>query len=100
MRVAWLNNREFHTQFPPKKLNDWRERRTLILVKRTVDDGFTPKRWCEARNACLIGGPTGNVLPPCDQIVERVNVWRKAEDDPTDGAPKNNSVTHRLPPLD
>ena len=37
-------------------------------------------------------------LPPCDQIVERVNVWRKAEDDPTDGAPKNNSVTHRLPP--
>ena len=44
MRVASLNNREFHTQFPPKKLNDWRERRTLILVKRTVDDGFTPKR--------------------------------------------------------
>ena len=38
------------------------------------------------------------VLPPCNQIVERVNVWRKAEDDPTDGAPKNNSVTHRLPP--
>ena len=37
-------------------------------------------------------------LPPCDQIVERVNVWRKAEDDPADGAPKNNSVTHRLPP--
>jgi hypothetical protein len=33
---------EFHTQFPPKKLNDWREGRTLILVKRTVDDGFTP----------------------------------------------------------
>jgi hypothetical protein len=34
MRVAWLNNREFHTQFPPKKLNDWREGRTLILVKQ------------------------------------------------------------------
>jgi len=30
MRVAWLNNREFHTQFPPKKLNDWQEGRTLI----------------------------------------------------------------------
>ena len=40
------------------------------------------------------------VLPPCNQIVERVNVWRKAEDDPTDGAPKNNSITHRLPPID
>ena len=35
------------------------------------------------------------VLPPCEQIVERVNVWCKAEDDPSDGAPKNNSVTHR-----
>jgi hypothetical protein len=34
MRVAWLNNREFHTQFPPKKLNDWWEERTLILVKQ------------------------------------------------------------------
>ena len=43
MRVAWLNNREFHTQFPPKKLNDWLEG-TLNLVKGTVDDGFTPKR--------------------------------------------------------
>jgi hypothetical protein len=43
-------------------------------------------------------GPTGTVLPPRDQIVERVNVWCKAEDDPSDGAPKNNSVTHRLPP--
>jgi hypothetical protein len=40
------------------------------------------------------------VLPPCNQIVECVNVWRKAEDDPTDGAPKNNSVAHRLPPID
>src|SRR5262249_10954366 len=50
-----------------------------------------------ARNACLIGGPTGTVLSPCDQIVERVNVWCKAEDDPSDGAPKNNSVTHRPP---
>jgi hypothetical protein len=39
-------------------------------------------------------------LPPCDQIVERVNVWCKAVDDPTDGAPKNNSVTHRHPPID
>ena len=37
-------------------------------------------------------------LPPCDQIIECVNVWRKAEGNPTDGAPKNNSVTHRLPP--
>jgi len=45
----------------------------------------------------LAASPT--VLPPCDQIVERVSVWRKAEDDPTDGAPKNNSVTHRLPQL-
>src|SRR5262249_50702454 len=36
-------------------------------------------------------------LPPCDQIVERVNVWRKAENDPTDCAPKNNSVIHRPP---
>jgi len=44
MRVAWLNNREFHTQFPPKELNDWQEERTLILVKRTVNDGFSPKR--------------------------------------------------------
>jgi len=51
--------------------------------------------WCEARNACLIGGPSGTVLPPCDQIVERVNVWCKAEDDPSDGAPKNNSVRRR-----
>ena len=44
MRVVWLNNREYHTQFPSKKLNDWQEGRTLILVKRTVDDGFTLKR--------------------------------------------------------
>jgi len=38
-------------------------------------------------------------LPPCDQIVERVNVWPNAEGNPTDGAPKNNSViTHRDSP--
>jgi len=53
----------------------------------------------EARSACLIGEATGTVLPPCEQIVERVNVWCKAEDDPSDGAPKNNSVTHRAPQL-
>ena len=40
------------------------------------------------------------ILPPCDQIVERVNVWRKAENDPTDCAPKNNSVTHPHSPID
>jgi hypothetical protein len=34
MRVAWLNNREFQTQFPLKKLNDWWEEKTLILVKQ------------------------------------------------------------------
>ena len=38
------------------------------------------------------------VLTPRDQVVERVNVWRKAEGDPTDGAPKNDSVTHRHSP--
>ena len=32
--------------------------------------------------------------PPRDQIVECVYVRRKAESNPTDGAPKNNSVTH------
>src|SRR6516164_7533009 len=37
-------------------------------------------------------------LPPRNQVVERVNVWRKAEGDPTDGAPKNNSVTHHHSP--
>src|SRR6516162_1598834 len=64
---------EFHTQFTPKKLNDWREGRALILVKRTVDDGFTPKRHHAGARRALIGGPSGTVLPPCDQIVERVN---------------------------
>src|ERR1044071_9450482 len=39
-------------------------------------------------------------LLPSDQIVERVNVWHRGEDDPTNDAPKNNSVTHRLPPID
>src|SRR6266566_6069229 len=29
-------------------------------------------------------------LPPCDQIIECVNVWRKADGNPTDRAPKNN----------
>jgi putative SOS response-associated peptidase YedK len=33
-------------------------------------------------------------LPPRDQIVECVNIWREAEGNPTNGAPKNNSVTH------
>src|SRR5262249_32270803 len=33
-------------------------------------------------------------LPPSDQVVECVNVRRKAEGNPTNGAPENNSITH------
>jgi hypothetical protein len=36
-------------------------------------------------------------LPPCDQIVECVNVWHKAEGDPRNGAPDNDSVPHVIP---
>src|SRR5260370_11424465 len=85
MRVAWLNNREFHTQFRPKKLNDWREGRALILVKRTVKDMLV---WGAQR-----------ILPPCDQIVECVKVWHKAEGNPRNGAPDNDSVPHVIPLL-
>jgi ribosomal protein L34 len=43
----------------------------------------------------LVVRTSGSIgLPPCDQIVECVDVWRKADDNPTDSAPKNNSVTH------
>jgi hypothetical protein len=38
-------------------------------------------------------------LPPCDQIVECVNVWSQAEGNPTERAPKNNSVTHHHSPI-
>jgi hypothetical protein len=45
MRVAWLNNREFHTQFRPKKLNDWVEGRTLILVKQIKPSAIARAVW-------------------------------------------------------
>ena len=61
----------------------------------------------EANQPASRGAHTGGTvlywtirLPPRNQVVERVNIWRKAKGDPTDGAPKNNSVTHRLPPID
>ncbi len=75
--------------------------KNLDLSQKNFERCFyplAPPCWCEARNACLIGRPIGTVLPPRNQIVERINVWRKAENDPTDSAPKNNSVTHHLPP--
>src|SRR6516164_3622393 len=51
MRVAWLNNSEFHTQFPPKKLNDWREGRTLILVKQVKPSAIARVAWqCRLRS--------------------------------------------------
>jgi len=52
MRVAWPNNREFHTQFHPKKLNDWREGRTLILVKRIKASAIARAAWqCRLQSA-------------------------------------------------
>jgi hypothetical protein len=70
MRVAWLNNSEFHTQFHPKKLNDWREGRTLILVKQIKPSAIAQVAWqCRLRSG-------GTVTANCVQArakMRRVN---------------------------
>jgi hypothetical protein len=47
---ARLHNREFHTQFPPKKINDWWEESTLILIKHIIFDEPS------GAQTCLTGG--------------------------------------------